>query len=125
MAQKFPLYYFPSTVCWIDDDKLLLDVYAHVLSEHYNYKPFTNPMTALEYITNYKSPIEDNNILSQQHNCDDANNSTQIQTKINISNLNKIQQIKNRSSELSVIIIDQNMPHMSGLELCKQSFNPI
>lgn len=122
MRQILPLFYFPSTVCWVDDDQLFLDAVNVSLKKKYNFLSFNQPVEALRFFSAYDSPLAktnftrviENDILDTNHN---------LPVDINIQSITNLAFSSKMQDEISVLIVDYNMPNMNGLELCEQLRN--
>jgi CheY-like chemotaxis protein len=113
-----PTYFYPSSIVWVDDDTLFLKT-ASELFESNQTKTFNDPQSCLEFFESYKLPakapvlrglIEDERYELSDH----------LPVDLNVSKVQEFYFTRDRSQEISVIIIDNKMPGMNGIELCQR-----
>lgn len=123
MTKKLPLFYFPPTVCWIDDSQLFLDAASSLFNTDYKCLTFNNPMKGLHFLTSCSSLFTEVNFTREFTESDifDVNNHLPID--INISEITQLAQNPSNNEEVAVLVIDNNMPNMNGLEICHQLKN--
>jgi CheY-like chemotaxis protein len=119
-----PLVSFPSMVALIDDDLLFLEAMTGLLKQNYNLTKLNNPAEALVYFKNYKPLLSSLKILRGCTELESYDVSGHLPVDLDFITLKKLRQHTERSNEISVIIVDYNMPEISGIELCRrlQSF---
>lgn len=110
-------FYHPSTVLFIDDQKVFLEAIKHKMPSNMLALYFDKPQKALNLISEYsihekKYFSEFDNIELDQIN--DASNFT-----LNINELSRITYEKKRFSEISVVVVDRKMPDMDGINFCR------
>jgi len=59
-----PLFYYPATVVWVDDDELLLSAATEFLGDVAKIKTFQSPKVCLDYFENYSSHLSTMTFLS-------------------------------------------------------------
>jgi CheY-like chemotaxis protein len=105
MKSILPLF-SPTEVIMIDDDVMLLNLIKGNLSATYcSVKDFDHPKKALEYL---KQSFQDSDNLSP----------------LKLENLHHQIYSLDRFKEISTIIVDYDMPHMNGLEVCRKITSP-
>jgi CheY-like chemotaxis protein len=113
-----PLCHFPTTAALVDDKEDYLKIIKKNLSHRQvSYKLFSNPKKALDYLLEAsKPPVFIENCIRQE--ADTARGHRNVD--INIFPIRE--QIYNpaRFEILSVLVIDQEMPGMKGLEVCEK-----
>ncbi len=117
------LFNCPTTIAWVDDDALFLSAGMSVLEEKYTFKTFNNPQSALRYFEQYNPTLPSMHffrVCEEQENYD-ANK--QMPVELDIQTLNEIRQQKLVREDISVLIVDYNMPGMTGIELCRKLKN--
>lgn len=117
-----PVCKYPTRILFIDDDYDFLQNLALTLddsSAHYLF--YVNPLKALNFMREtyqpqsfpdkYIKPVEE---TALEHHCVD----------FNIHDLHQEVYNPRRFEEISTVVIDYNMPGMTGVEFCKQIMNP-
>ncbi len=125
MTTTLPLFYFRPTICCIDDDPLFLDALTISLTEHYNCITFSKPEEALQFFTSYQSPLSMINFTHDLIESDFFGLSNQLPVNTNLSKITQLENLSQKEAEISVLIVDQNMPKRSGLEVCKKLKNSL
>jgi len=118
LTKNIPAYYFPTKVFLVDDNKDFLMNFSLQLEPNLAYSLFESPHEALRYL------LQDNKVSQlNQHVFSDQNDGNEFsmtsQTiKLDISEIHKEIFDQHRFEEVSVIIVDYDMPGLDGLELC-------
>lgn len=103
------LFYFPTTVMIIDNDNdFVSDLNNYLNKNHINTIPFAFTNSFLNYIDNYIQPISINNLL--------VKNSAYFSEE-SLYEIQKIIYNQNRFNQISVLILDYEMPGINGIEL--------
>lgn len=120
MNTLLPCFY-PTKVLFVDDDVLFLDqLLPRLSSVRATYDHFLCPKLFVEFINNSPANcfvhkyVRFVDPLAIEHYRHDAN----------ITNLHEIMQDNSRFEEISVVVIDYDMPMMSGLEASQKINNP-
>jgi CheY-like chemotaxis protein len=114
--------YFPTTVVYIDDDPTFLrNIVAARSRKSLPYKSFSNPFQAIDHINQDKYAA---NFLDRIIHYVEANKFGRESLSMHF--LEIIKEIFNaeRYQQVSVMIVDYEMPAMKGLEVCKKIHNP-
>lgn len=118
----FP-YYFPTTAIFVDDNIGFLRNFSLELDDKVAYRLYDSPLSALEDINNQ---IE-NPLLSDICPIDDLSQHEELSVEqamsIVLSKLYKQIYNKSRFNNISVAIVDYDMPDINGLEFCKRINN--
>jgi CheY-like chemotaxis protein len=120
---EIALYYYPTNVVFIDDNEIFLSSLTQVLelnSPHLNYNIYSDPVEALQEVNHNYNKLSENQSISL-----DAYQLNASQFIFDI--LNKGHQLKsrdNRPEEISVLVVDLDMPELDGIEFCKQVKSP-
>ena len=113
-------YYHPSTVVFVDDNQRFLRSFTLLLSEQLAFRCFSIAGTALEFINDHGSmvPLDQRcfSFLGQQHRAGGALRLDLALIEQEISNPNRFQ-------DISVVVVDYDMPEMDGLSFCAQIEN--
>ena len=121
-ARLFP-YYFPTTVMFVDDNPKFLRSLALELPEEMAFRTFESAEAALEVINRQPSAPPLYQRIFSQVGMPAGSGSEQLihldlsQIELEISN-------RDRFSEVSVVVVDFDMPAMDGLEFCRRITNP-
>ncbi len=123
MQTLLPLFKTQPTIVFIDDDERLLQTLNNCFAHKYKIITFSDPIKALQYLQSIEqikqnkfNLVENKDVLLNFYN-------DVLLTQINFDDINKFIPIINQ--QISLIIVDQNMPEISGLEICKQITNNI
>ncbi len=114
-----PCCYFPTTTLLIDDNARFLQGMQRFLGKQRNTKPFDVPAHVLKFIEEHKAS---HNIpwylyLSLKGSSHDL---PEESVNVDISDIIKILQRKNRFDEASVAVVDYAMPGMNGIEISQK-----
>ncbi len=120
MIEFLPLVFFPSTVVWVDDDPLLLEMGKRCLSKDYRIESFTSPRACLNAMEHRVSVFQRYPLLSSDTEHDNYYSAAHAPFDLNIADLMLLAQEPNRHSEVSVCIVDYQMNEMDGLAFCHQ-----
>ena len=121
---SIPTCYFPSTTLFLDNSRdFLLSVVLH-LDENVAYRMFDAPLDALDFIHNKQCGVD----LLSRHclgEYTEAKNFPLTNQSINLDLAAIHAELYNpyRFSEISVIVVDDAMPGMDGLEFCRRIEN--
>lgn len=118
---KMSLFHFPSTVVFVDDSSLFLD--SIKLSDEFNLKKiktFTNPLEALKFFQNYQPILAETNFLSLCNEYEKSDLVGHLPTNIDFAKLSNIFANRQIEDDVSVLIVDYDMPEMKGIELCEK-----
>jgi CheY-like chemotaxis protein len=118
MTAALPLFYFKPTICWVDDDQLFLDAANISFSQDYHCLIFNNPHTGLHYLNSYQAPLSSISFMREFTESDVFGTNNRYPVDVNLNHIKNIFHIENKSREMPVLIVDNNMPGMSGIELC-------
>ena len=120
MKKIFPIY-FPTTVYLVDDDLIYLkSILSSLNKENAVYKLFTNPHEVLKNLEHQSiSKLMGGTKIISYPEEGRVNHRT---IDINISIIHEQIYEKSRFNKVSVLVVDQEMPGMQGLELCEKLF---
>lgn len=115
-------YYFPTTVVLIDDNQRFLENFSLQLDESLAVRCFTSATIALEHINAEATKVHlDQRCLSQ---AGINNQAEQSVVRLDLTMLENEISNRDRFSDIAVVIVDYDMPEMSGLELCEKIRSP-
>jgi len=118
--KTLPLFYYPSTWVWVDDDRTLLKTMTDTFSEKNRIVSFLSANECLTFLTKHES------LLSQAHflkiNRDDEHYGLLQNTPIDfdVTVIAKLAEKNDRHDEVTVAVIDYDMPEMNGFTLAKE-----
>jgi CheY-like chemotaxis protein len=115
-----PLFYYPTTVVWVDDDALLLQVATEILGKELNIQTFTSPIACLNFFSTYESYLAKVPFLCGQEDSDDYETINHLPVDLDTAVFASFPEQAGRKNEISVIITDYNMPDISGIALCRE-----
>ncbi len=117
MSATKPLcFYYPTTVVIVDDNQTFLESLPDNLSKSATYKLFDSPVNALEFFEHQRQHLPTpEDFLGVT---DDL--VTGVSLNVNIPKIRTRLQDKHRFKTPTVIIVDHDMPEMSGLEFCQK-----
>lgn len=113
-----PPYYFPTTVIFIDDDESFLNNLSVCLPSELAFRTYSNPHKALQHIAEIGSdqPVSEQcigNIAPSSNTLVAADSVT-----FSLTPITDALYTEQRFSEVSVVVIDYDMPSINGLEVC-------
>ena len=115
-SKKITCCYHPTTIVLIDDDKVFLNTMNLHLGRDIPCRTFTDPKQALHFLKDkYKADLYTERCTS--HHLDDLPLQHSIQ--VDITPIRNEIYNKRRHAQISVIVADQMMPGLTGLELCE------
>src|SRR5580692_10587052 len=110
MIKKLPLFYFPPTICWVDDNQLFLDAANSLFKEDYNCLTFINPEEAIKFLTSYESPYSKISFTREFTESDIFDTNNHLPVDINISEITQLANAPSMRNEVAILVIDNNMP---------------
>ena len=116
----FPIFNYPTTVLWVDDDNLFLKAISHTLGKQYKISTFNDAKKAVEFFNDYTPLLQSIPFLQGCRNHEDYDTAEHLPVDLNATAFSRIQDILERKNEISVLVVDYNMPGMTGIELCRQ-----
>lgn len=113
-------YYHPSTVVFVDDNQRFLSSFTLMVAEQLAFRCFSSTSIALDFINHRGSmiPLDQRcfSFLGQQHRAGGALRLDLALIEQEISN-------PDRFRDISVVVVDYDMPEMNGLSFCQQISN--
>lgn len=120
MAATLPAFYYPSTIGWVDDNQLFLNTITEIFNTNHSIRTFSNIVNCLSYFSTYIPHSQNMPILRDciEHDYNDTTNHALVD--IDVTLLNQVHHDETRIHEMSVLIVDYQMPEMNGIELCRR-----
>lgn len=116
-----PMFYFPSTLVWLDDDPLFIQASLPALEKpHYPLKVFNHPHDCLVFFEHYSPPLSKMPFLRGSTHDEYYETLQHSPVDFNVLSIGNLAEYDKRHHEVSVLIIDFNMPDMNGLEVLQQ-----
>ena len=120
MADKPGLapYYFPTTVVFIDDDESFLANLSLSMPGDLAFRAYTQPLKALNHIQEVAAdrPLHQRCFGPPSGTRDPAS----AEIELDLAPIAEAPYAEQRFSEISVVVIDYDMPGVNGLEVCSQ-----
>ncbi|MCC2645089.1 MAG: response regulator [Burkholderiales bacterium] len=119
---SLPLFYFPTTIICVDDNPLMLQTLDNIIVQNYPrhlIKKFANSISTLDFFKEYTSEIAKIQFLRGfvEHEYYDLMNHNPVD--LELSKFSELSKNLKKNNEVSVIIVDYEMPGLNGLELCQ------
>ncbi|WP_051228878.1 response regulator [Paludibacterium yongneupense] len=117
-------FYFPSTVAFVDDSHDFLVNLSLQLDGRLAFRLFDSPVDALLALNgkpDRKSLVE--RFFSPSHQSDDSSMSHQV-LDMNLDNIVREVHNQRRFEQISVVVVDYDMPEIDGLEFCRNIKDP-
>jgi CheY-like chemotaxis protein len=118
--QVLPLFYYPSTWLWIDDDKTLLDNMVSTFEDYNHIKPFYSPKECLDFLKNYQSPFSKYTFLKSLSSDETYGVLQHTPTDFDVTLLREMANDLHRHEEITAMVIDYQMPEMDGFTFVKE-----
>ncbi|TAK76547.1 MAG: response regulator, partial [Gammaproteobacteria bacterium] len=118
--RTLPVFYYPSTITWVDDDKLFLNAVLETFQSDYFIQTFRHPQACLDFFLSYEPPLSQHSFLRGRIESEDYDCVDHLPVDFNVTTLQELHQQPERLHEVSVLIVDYSMPEINGIELCRQ-----
>ena len=115
MTNVLPLFQYPTTIAWVDDDEIFLQSIDLIFQG--NKKIFSNPNECIAYF-NVNKPFSQIAFLHGESNNESYDSLEHAPVDFDVTELAGLHNHAERFQEISVLICDHNMPEMTGLNLC-------
>jgi CheY-like chemotaxis protein len=111
---QLPCIYTPTQVMMVDDNLSFLENIRLAFDDYQNVILFSNPMAAITMLREYQSEFNALDLLKHV-NCDELDEDSALSI-----DYKKLHEFINKTSEISVLIVDYSMPEMNGIEFLNQ-----
>lgn len=115
---SLPLFSYPATVVWVDDDPLFLASVNLLLKNSYT-TTFSSPEQSINFFQQYKPFLQKINFVRGYTEVDSYDMLNHMPVDLNVSALRELYTSSERNKEVTVLVTDYNMPSMNGIELCR------
>lgn len=113
-------FYYPTTIMLVDDNPRFLNSISLQLAEDLPYRLFDSPYKALEFLEIGSTQSRGaERVFTQNYDNAEATSSNLVMN-LDLGEIHCRAFDEGRFNELSVAIVDYDMPGMSGLELCRK-----
>lgn len=113
---KIPLYFYPTQIVFVDDNRDFLDTLSVEFSKQFNVKSFSDTGAALNYINEYQR--EADLIANDEKPKPQGDSDAWVKRVLTHQNVKRFDE--SRIKEVSVLIVDYSMPSMNGIEFCEK-----
>ncbi len=117
---SIPLVYYPTTLCWVDDDPLLVKALSHAIISDLHPKIFSTPKACLAHLKAQAPLLTALPLFKTYQDHDEYDRSHQLPVGADLLTLSSLKNHPHRFEEVSVLIADYHMPTMTGIELCHE-----
>ncbi|WP_319244703.1 response regulator [uncultured Propionivibrio sp.] len=119
-----PPFCFPTTVAFIDDNRSFLESIALGLDSRLAFRKFESPFSALVALNGAPpTPSIDEELLSIYRHRGECSQSHHV-IDVNLDRIHRVVHDEQRFEQISVVVVDYDMPEINGLELCRSIKNP-
>ena len=115
-----PVFYYPSTIMWVDDDSLFLNAASQMFGKEYSIQTFNDPKDCIHFFEKYTPPLSKIPFLRGSVENEYYDTVDHSPVDFNVTRLYQLHQQPERNQEISVIVVDYGMPEMNGIELCRE-----
>jgi CheY-like chemotaxis protein len=121
-SRLFP-YYFPTTAVFVDDNPTFLRSLALELPEDLAYQMFGTPEEALAFINRPRTDPPLYQRCFSHYRAESPSGAEQL-IHLDLSLIEREVSNADRFAEISVVVVDYDMPGMDGLEFCRRIEDP-
>lgn len=115
-----PLFFYPTTWLWLDDDRNLLDTMTMIFGEKNAIKSFQSATACLAFLKDYQPPHETQPFIASRPEDEEYGTLRHTPTDLDVTKIMALASNPNKSNEISVMVIDYSMPEMTGFEFAQQ-----
>ncbi|WP_039913216.1 response regulator [Cellvibrio mixtus] len=119
MKSKIPLYFYPTQIVFVDDNREFLDTLSVTFSKHFNVKSFDDTDAALKYINEHQREAQ--LIANDEKPKLQGDSDAWVKQVLTHQNIKRFDEL--RIKEVSVLVVDYSMPSMNGIEFCEKIKN--
>ncbi len=123
--KALPLFYYPTTILIIDDDKFLIAALEEIFINKNKTVSFLSSSDCLDFLNKYKPPINHKKLLQSVAENDNFVTPQHSPVDFDVTSLSSILNNSERHNEISTMLIDYKMPEINGFELAKKINNQL
>ena len=116
---SLPLFSYPATVVWVDDDPLFLATVTQLLKNSHTIT-FNSSEQTIKFFRQYKPLLQKINFMRGYTEADSYDMLNHMPVDLNINALKELYTNSERNGEVAVLVTDYNMPSMNGIDLCRE-----
>ncbi len=116
---SLPLFSYPVTIVWIDDDPLFLASVIQLL-KNARVISFNSPDESIRFFQQYQPLLQKINFMRGCAEIDGYDTLNRMPVDLNVSALKELYGNDERNEEITVLVVDYNMPNMNGIDLCRE-----
>jgi CheY-like chemotaxis protein len=117
---EMPLISYPTRLLWVDDDELFLQAATAALKSSYEITTCNSPKECLSFYQSYESVLTSLSLLQGCREHEEYDLIDHLPVDINLDAIKRLSENPQRHQDISVMIVDYNMPGMTGIELCNE-----
>lgn len=117
---QLPLVYHPTTLYWVDDDSLFLNIATDRFKEDHVIKTSLSPKETIDFFSGYQSHIKPSIFLRGCVEHEDYDLTNHLPVDLDFDKVRQVRNSFQKLKDIAVMIVDYRMPEMSGIDLCKQ-----
>lgn len=118
-----PVFFHRSTIVCVDNNHLILKAISSLLESSHEIKTFPNPIECFQFLDAYTPPLTQIDFLQGCIEHDHYETADHLPVDFNLPALRQIFHYPKRLEEISLLIVDYHLPHMTGLDLCRKLRN--
>lgn len=115
---QLPIFYYPTSVLFVDNDEKFLDSLLPNIAEFISFKSLEDPFAALD---NLNKTILMQNLPQKIMNFEKPKTTYKKDLKINVRAIHQEIYNPNRFSQISVLVVSYNLPGMDGITLARKT----
>jgi len=115
-----PLVFYPTILLWIDDDKLFLQAVTEGFKCNYDIKTCFSPKECMNFFQKNPSISASLSFFRGYREHEEYDLNDHLPVDININSILNLRENPQRLQDISVMIVDYNMPGITGIELCRE-----
>lgn len=120
MINFLPIFQYPITTVWVDDDKDFLSTIKRKMLTIGVAQYFHRAEDCLNFFNKYINPLSKVDFLFPDHNNEKYWDQEHLPVDFNISNVSKLNNLSPKNTEVGVLVCDYKMPNINGIELCRE-----
>ena len=121
--KALPLFYYPNTRLWIDDDRILLGSMVVAFSNENKILPFQSAKECLDFLDSYQSPLSKYSFLKSNTDHESYGILQRTPIDFDVTSIATLAEDSKRHDEITLMVIDYNMPGMNGFSLAQATQN--